>query len=111
VDAINILQSELELEIREASETYLEAVVTRAQIERCCEVLAESLGPAARPMDGSMRELTPDEKTFVASRGGVRSGQGLYLKPQDDGALWFAFLWPWGDPSRITLKLGIRPPA
>ncbi len=104
---ITDLRNALSPELRSATtRAYLEAVITRDQLEPCMEILTKTLGSPAKQFD----ERAAFEKTvraMVDSRGGIMKDQCLYLRRFEDGRVAFAALWPWSSPNRITVKVGV----
>ena len=94
-------------EVRNVStEDYLEAVIRREQLDECCRILGEALGPPAKPFD-QRATFTGPLHNMVQSHGGVQKDQCLHLRRYEDDHVAFAALWPWADPEKITLKVGI----
>ena len=92
-----------------ASGDYLEGVLAAAEVERCCELLTQVLGPPVKPF-GAAVALEPAVRRIVERLGGIRQDQCLYLQAQSDGHGRYAALWPWAsDPNRVTLKIGVLP--
>ena len=85
----------------------LEGVMAATEVERCCALLTQALGPPAKPFGAAMT-LDASSRRIVERLGGIRPDQCLYLQLQPDGHGRYASLWPWAsDPTRITLKLGL----
>ena len=90
-----------------ASGDYLEGVLAAAEMERCCALLEQALGPPLKPFR-TAATLEPSMRRLVERLGGIRQDQCLYLQLQADGHSRYASLWPWAsDPNRLTLKLGV----
>ena len=106
---INVVQSVLTLQVREASDDYIEAVLTADQLEACCGLLTEGLGAPAKSLDpGSSSTMSAADAAFAEAHGGVRNGQAFFIR-RDNGRVLWALLWPWASNSRnITLKLGME---
>ena len=105
---IEALVSTIPMEIRTRAEsgTYLEAVVSRQDLERCVDVLRKALGEPAKAFDQPAR-FDRGMRRAVERLGGIRDEQCLFLKPGTDQALAYAALWPWeSDSTKVTLKIG-----
>ena len=90
-----------------ASEDYLEGVLAREELQRCCALLSERLAPPIKDF-GKAAAFEPPVQKVVASLGGIRLEQCLFLKQGEEGHAVYAALWPWAsDPLRITLKVGV----
>lgn len=86
---------------------YLDGVLARADLQRCCALLAETLGAPIKEF-GRATTLEPRVKKAVDTLGGIRNDQCLFLKQEDAERAIYAALWPWAsDASRVTLKVGI----
>ena len=97
------------VELRKAPETgdSLEAVLLRAHLARCYDLLAKALGPPLKEFGESVA-LTPEARRTADAVGGIRSNQCFFLAQQGAKHVAYAALWPWGsDPTRLTLKVGL----
>jgi len=94
-------------EIRpESSEDNLDAVILRERLEEYETMLQGVFGKPAKAFDEKCRFAEAlDDK--IDSIGGIDKGQCLYLRCFEDDCILYAALWPWGDPDKITLKLGM----
>ena len=97
----------VELELREGcSDTYLEAVLERAALDACTEVLAKTLGPPKKPF-GERPAFDRSLSALIDSKGGIEKGQCLFLRRYADERIAFAAFWPWSSGAEVTLKLGV----
>ena len=106
---IDSLRSSIPMVIRvaPASGDYLEGVMSRQELQRCCNLLTEAFGQPAKEF-GQVTRLEQDLQKLVDQLGGIRLEQCLFLKQDADGQVAYAALWPWAsDASRITLKVGL----
>ena len=88
---------------------YFEAVLSREDLGACCELLAGTLGPAAKEFEKTVK-FTKPAQAVVNHLGGVRPDQCLFLKEEPNQPVAFAALWPWAsNPDRVTLKVGVYP--
>ncbi len=88
-------------ELRADEEDYFEGVITRQELVKLTPVLEGFFGPPVSP-EG---DIPPAVKATIEERGGIMSGQTLYVRLQDN-AMIFAMLWPWGSGSPVTIKIG-----
>ena len=105
---IEALRESLRMEIRPNSQglEYLEAVVTKSDLELLGSLLREHLGPPAKEA-GTEANLPNEIEGLVDSMGGLRIEQSFYYKKGEDNRILFAALWPWeSNPDKITLKAG-----
>jgi hypothetical protein len=100
------LRESCQLEVREAAEAWLEAVVRHDELETCCRALEAAFGPPAKPFGAKVR-FDRALQAQIDSRGGIQKNQALYLRRHGDHRVAFAALWPWSDGRRVTLKLGV----
>ena len=110
MNLIEELQETLRMEIRSNSEPpkYLEAVITRSDLELLRSLLTRHFGPAAKE-PGTRRTFPKEIQGLVDSIGGLRTEQSFFYRLGDDSHVLYAALWPWAsDPDRITLKVGLR---
>ena len=88
---------------------YFEGVLSREDLGACCELLSGTFGPAAKEF-GKVVRFTRQCQTMVATLGGIRPDQCLFIKEEANRPVAFAALWPWASNSdRITLKVGVYP--
>jgi len=87
--------------LRADSEDYFEVVVAASELSKFTDRLANVLGAPVWP---SKEKLTAEIRGMIDGFGGITSGQTLYFRAQDSGAI-FAMLWPWQDGIHITLKI------
>ena len=93
-------------EIRpESGAEFLDVVILRESLEDYETILQGLFGNPAKPFDEKCR-FPDDLDTMVDSIGGIDKDQCLYLRRFEDDRILYAALWPWGDPEKITLKLG-----
>ena len=88
-------------ELRDASETYFEAVVNKAELpelEKVCEALMGAPFKHAGASSGW------DASRISKPYGGIRAEQTMYLHRDPSGDT-IAFLWPWGCGTKVTLKV------
>ena len=45
---------------------------------------------------------------LAGSFGGVRAGQKLFIKKDDDTYIIFGAYWPWGNGTTVSLRIGIK---
>ncbi len=89
-----------------ASADYFEAVLHSQDLERCCAVLGEILGPPVKPF-GARPSLDADLHAALKTIGDVRANQCLFFLREGSGRATYAMLWPWGSNARrVTLKAG-----
>ena len=85
---------------------YLEGVLLRKDLSRCCGLLAKAFGPPLKEF-GQPAAFAPDAQQAVDAAGGIRVNQCFFLAPQGAGGVAYAALWPWeSNPTRLTLKVG-----
>ena len=90
----------------ESTAQYLEAVIDGDRLEEYSQILTKAFGEPCKPF-GVRAEFTPALAKMIDTMGGVMKTQCLYLRRYADNRIAFAALWPWGNPSSITLKVGI----
>ena len=101
---VQVLQPQ---EIRpESDDDCLDAVILRERLEEYETMLQGLFGKPAKDFDEKCR-FADDLDEKVDSIGGIDKGQCLYLRGFEDDHVLYAALWPWGDPDKITLKLGM----
>jgi len=92
-----------------ASGDYLEGVLSRKDLARCCVLLRGTFGTAAKDF-GKVVRFTQQRQAVVDSLGGIRPDQCVFLKEAPNQPIAYAALWPWAsNPDRVTLKVGIFP--
>lgn len=89
-------------QVRKDNEDYLEAVILKSGLPQLTTRLERFFGSLAWP---SKTSLSSQAKEVIEDFGGLRHGQALYFKQQDNQAT-FAMLWPWNDGEHLTLKVG-----
>ena len=97
------------VEMRQASPAgdYLEGVLSRSDVERCCALLSGTFGPAAKEF-GKVVKFSRQSQAVVNHLGGIRPEQCLFLKEAANRPIAFAALWPWAsNPEWVTLKVGV----
>ena len=88
---------------------YLEGVLSREDLARCCALLSGAFGPATKDF-GKVVRFTRQSQAVVNHLGGIRPEQCLFLKEEANQPIAFAALWPWAsNPERVTLKVGVFP--
>jgi hypothetical protein len=86
---------------------YLEVILAHQELQACCEVLTEALGPPTKEFGKVVRFAPPIQKA-VDRLGGIRLDQCLFLKAAAPQQMIYASLWPWAsDATRVTLKIGL----
>ena len=86
---------------------YLEAVLSRNDLTRCCELLRGTFGEPAKDF-GKATHPDPAIRKAIDAIGGVRTEQCLFATHPEPKQMAYATLWPWAsDPNQITLKVGI----
>ena len=113
-EAIKRLIGELKKAIRftelrkaPATDEYLEGVLLREDLVRCCELLSTVFGPPLKEFGKPPAFPAATQKT-VDAVGGIRANQCLYLAQKGARDIAYAALWPWeSDPARLTLKVGM----
>ena len=108
MDMIEELKDTLRMEIRPNSQgsEYLEAVISKQDLELLHSLLKKHLGPAAKE-SGKEANLSNEIQKVVDALGGLRNEQSFFYKQEGDKVI-YAALWPWGsNPDKITLKSGV----
>ena len=104
---IEDLRTVLKLNVRATSSgAYLEGVIRRDQLDDCCTTLERVVGRPEKPFDERVT-FAPALQRLVDSRGGIERNQCLYLRRFGDDHVLFAAIWPWSDPRKLTLKVGV----
>ena len=109
---VQTLTKELTMVVRSApsSGDYLEAVLSREDLQRCYALLSTVFGPPAKAFD-AVTTFDSELRKLVDQLGGIRRDQCLFLKQRSDRSVAYATLWPWAsDATRITLKVGLVQP-
>lgn len=88
-------------EQRSLTEDYLEIVVSKDGLDPLNKVLAGYFGSPLKP-EGSAP--SGEANRHAKPYGGIRKDQTLYFR-QAEGYSEYAFLWPWGSGTRITIKI------
>ena len=100
-------QSVAFVELRTASDRYLEAVLLRTHLENCCRLLREVLGPPVKDF-GQAAAFDAATQRAVDQVGGVRIEQCLFFTQGDERQAGYAALWPWAsDATRVSLRTGL----
>ena len=97
------------IEIRNDSliREYLEAVLPRQDLDACCALLQQYLGPAIKNF-GESAQLESVLAQAVETLGGIRPEQCLFVERHAAQRAAYAALWPWAsDAAKITLKVGV----
>ena len=104
---IEEITSKLKLEVRSNSKgtEYLDAVLTKKDLESVISLLTKHLGAAAKEA-GKQANLSGEIQKVVDWLGGLRLGQSFFYK-KEGKQVFYAALWPWeSNPDKITLKTG-----
>lgn len=91
-------------ETRAFRQNYFECVVSRDHLRSTLKVLDDFFGA---PIKDAESKPTDESNRFSALDGGVRQGQTLYLKLQED-VFFCALIWPWNDGIHTTIKFARR---
>jgi hypothetical protein len=108
MDLIEALKDTMRMEIRPNSQgsEYLEAVISKQDIELLHSLLIKHLGPTAKE-PGKEANFPKEIQEVVEALGGLRKEQSFFYKQEEDKVI-YAALWPWGsNPDKITLKSGV----
>ena len=88
-------------EERKRSEGYLEFVLSSRHLTHLYPILEKYFGvPFKPPGVAPSKEAEAHAKTY----GGILKHQTLYFMKKD-GLAQCAMIWPWGDGSRVTVKV------
>jgi len=107
---IAALKQAIPMEVRAAPATgeYLEGVLSRPDLPRCCDLLVQHLGSSVKEF-AQPAKFSKEIQRLVNDLGGVRVEQSLFLKTVEGSQTIYAALWPWAsNPLRITLKVGLH---
>lgn len=105
---IEEIKSKLKLEVRSNSKgtEYLEAVLTKKDLESVISLLSKHLGAAAKE-PGRKANLSAEAQKVADGLGGLWLEQSFFYKREEKQVL-YAALWPWeSNPDKITLKTGV----
>jgi len=58
--------------------------------------------------NNGISEAEKDVQKLATSFGGVRAGQKLFIRKDDDTFIVFGAYWPWGNGSTVSLRIGIK---
>jgi len=108
MDLIEELKETIRMEIRPNSQgsEYLEAVISKQDLELLHSLLKKHLGLAAKE-PGKEANLPEEIQEVVDALGGLRNEQSFFYRQEEDEVI-YAALWPWGsNPNKITLKAGV----
>jgi len=108
MNLIEELKDTMRMEIRPNSQgfEYLEAVISKQDLELLHSLLKKHLGPAAKE-SGKEANLPKKIHEVVDALGGLRNEQSFFYR-QEGSKVIYAALWPWGsNPDKITLKSGV----
>ena len=89
------------VELRAQKEEYFEAVISKADLGPLHKILTTYFGPPLKP-EGQLPSGEANRR--AESYGGIRKDQTMYFR-QDGDHSECAFLWPWGNGIRITVKV------
>ena len=108
MDLIEELKSSVTLDVRPVSKNseYLEAVANYRDIGQIETILTRHLGePHKGP--GQVFLFDAEIRQVVDAVGGLMIEQTLFYR-KDNGAIFYAMLWPWQSNSeRLTIKAGV----
>ena len=96
------------MEVRPNSQgsEYLEAVMSRGDLELLRPILAKHLGAAVKEA-GQEADLPGEIRETIDALGGLRQEQSFFCK-RDGRRVHFAAIWPWtSNPDKVTIKCGI----
>jgi len=113
MNMIEELRVTLPMEIRSSPQesNYLEAVITKNDLELLNSLLTKHLGSAAKG-PGTNATFPKEIQALIDAMGGLRMEQSFFYKQREDHQVLYAALWPWeSNPERITLKAGMKPPV
>ena len=105
---IEEIKSKLKLEIRSYSKgtEYLEAVLTKKDLESVTSLLTKHLGAATKE-PGKKANLSGEVQKVADGLGGLWPDQSFFYK-KEGKQIFYAALWPWeSNPDKITLKTGV----
>ena len=88
-------------EQRSQTEEYLEIVVSRESLEPLLQILTAYFGQPFKP-EGALPLGAAEQR--AKPYGGIRKDQTMYFR-QDEDHFECALLWPWGNGTRITVKI------
>ena len=88
-------------EVRSRTESSLELVVSKKNLEVIIPVLEAYFGHALKPEGDRPSE---ESDRYSKPYGGVRQGQTLYFQKDEKGFA-IAMLWPWGNGLSVTVKI------
>jgi len=88
-------------ESRAQTEEYFEAVIATDSLAPLHQILTSYFGPALKPEGCSP---SGEANRLAKPYGGIRKDQTMYFR-RDEEHCEYAFLWPWGSGTRITLKI------
>ncbi|MBM4305378.1 MAG: hypothetical protein FJ115_00805 [Deltaproteobacteria bacterium] len=108
MNLIEEIKNTLRMEVRPNSQglEYLEAVFRKSDVGSLNSLLRKYFGTEIKP-HGKEIILPPIIQKLVDSIGGLRPGQFLIYK-QENQLVTYTALWPWeSNPEKITLKTGV----
>ena len=88
-------------EKRTAEKDYCEVVVAKPHLAPATSVLESYFG---RPLKPEGEQASAEAARHAGPHGGVHGNQTLYFH-QSEKTSELALLWPWGDGSKVTLKI------
>lgn len=88
-------------ELRAENPDYAEFVILASNLPVVGPVLEGFFGPPFKPAGASPSK---DAQRVTDVYGGIQKNQILYYT-EHDGASSCAMLWPWGDRTRVTVKI------
>ena len=88
-------------EIRSRTESSLEVVVAKNNLEKIIHALEVYFGPALK---AEGQRPSADSDRYSKPYGGIRQDQTLYFR-RDEKGFAIAMLWPWGNGTSVTVKI------
>ena len=88
-------------EIRGRTESSLEVVVDKKNLDKIIHALEIYFGAALKPQG---QRPSAESDRYSNPYGGVRQDQTLYFRKDEKGFA-IAMLWPWGNGASVTVKI------
>ena len=88
-------------EQRSLTEDYMEIVISKEALGPLSQLLSSCFGPPLKPEGHAP---SGEANRHANPYGGIRKDQTMYFR-QAEGYSEYAFLWPWGSGTRITIKI------
>ena len=111
MNLVEELKLSLRMELRANShgDDYLEAVISRDELDLLRSLLTKHLGSGMKEFGGETA-LPRHVQELVESMGGLWVGQSFFCGDARDGRVAYAVLWPWkSNPEKMTLRAGVAP--